>query len=490
MCCRMSSSFSTGIKVSIWTVVQTSFHIIWALCGYYFYVCKIKPKHYVLVILYLTYFYNDECGKITLKDDLLVSNKLENAIEKNTVTVKIISNGTDKQDVYYIIQKILDKAVLPNESVAAWRTHIYFNIFICSDAIWIISAFLLFTGTCFQIKKVFVASFLLPVVDSNCLHCLVGRSVSSTFWSGYNKNLRVENYNEFSDLNDHELAHLIPAIPAISLCLLFSRILVIWIFNVVNFYQIMNVAVMAFQDNLDGKNSLHLKKSGRKQNKGRRGDLNMNTSAARIRNWQLFYGATETTSIVSSSSSKSGERNSGSAKSADGDVDPYAIYGSSTESAGNQSDVSRYYHKYSDVDNDIDDGYRNDVSVIGSLNKSSWSYHRPTMEKGSRPDGLSVSANRYGPSRGHNRQSKTIDCEYRVVNRIDKHTYLFRSVLCRWKKSNYLEECDKQSSDVYAALMRTNKFETAVCRSVLIRDECCTLCVVIVLSITPFYALA
>ncbi|CAH1101179.1 unnamed protein product [Psylliodes chrysocephalus] len=55
MCCQTRSWVVKGILISIWTIVQTSFHIIFVLGGYY--VCQFKPSHYILVIFYITYFY-------------------------------------------------------------------------------------------------------------------------------------------------------------------------------------------------------------------------------------------------------------------------------------------------------------------------------------------------------------------------------------------------------------------------------------------------
>ncbi|KAJ8945930.1 hypothetical protein NQ318_016758 [Aromia moschata] len=407
--CRNYGGFSKGVVVALWTVIQTSFHIIWALCGYYFYICKIRPGHYVLVVLYLTYFYNQQCGEITLDDD--------NIITKNTNKNSISFYGTDEdaENISDVIQEILDKAVLPNESSAAYRTQVYFHVFIVSDAIWIISAFLLFAGTCFQIKKCLSLVFYCPwLIVTACVILLdvvsavhFGLDIlqvhSITTWLKF---IGVQNYEEFSDLNSRSFSTIIPLIPAIFLCVLFSRILVFWILNIVHFFQIMHVAVLAYQDNLDGRNSLRQQKDLRKRSD--KSGLGLDTSAARIRNWQLFYGATETTSTESGPSSKNSERDCNSNTSSSrpskesvkrqGDGLTEATYHHRSDSLGSfagyissdgnepikngANNTSSYYRGYPDVADDIDKDVERKISVAGSLRGYlPWTYLPASMEE-------------------------------------------------------------------------------------------------------------
>ncbi|KAJ8919888.1 hypothetical protein NQ315_006417, partial [Exocentrus adspersus] len=395
-----------GISASIWTVVQTSIHIVWVLCGYYFYICKIKPTYYGLVILYLTYFYKDECGNVTLKCNEILVSGLQTMVPQK-IHVDDDNKTEDEEDVYDIIQIILDKGVLPKESNAAYRTHVYFYAFIVSDAAWIVSSFLLFAGTCFQIKKMPVPALLLPLDNSNSLRNHLGRRFFCTFRTGHLKNsgkhttnltswlkfIGVQNYQDFTEFNDHSSASIIPLIPVVSLCILFSRALVLWIWNIVLFVQVLNAAVLAFQGVL-------------KRAKGNEVDPNLDTSSSRIRNWQLFYGAIE--SSTSSSSSKSSESHPNTTMkrtstrvqikevrppespphSLDSAEDSRSYIASirdkSQELNRNKSNVSTYYHKYTDVAESFDNTFGRGMNNRGldSFNNqhTSWSYYKPTDE--------------------------------------------------------------------------------------------------------------
>ncbi|XP_018567681.1 uncharacterized protein LOC108908216 [Anoplophora glabripennis] len=396
------SHFSIGIAASVWTVIQTSFHIIWAICGYYFYVCKIRPNYYGLVILYLTYFYKGECGNVTLKCDGLLESENRKKIG--------LSSVEEEENIYDIIQTILDKGVLPEESNAAYRTHIYFHAFIISDAVWIISAFLLFAGTCFQIKKCLSLLFYCPWLIVTCFVILLDVISSVHFgldiltihnFTSWLNFIGVQNYQDFSEYNKHSSSYIVPLLPALLLCTLFSRGLVFWVGNIILFVQVLNNAVLAFQDNLDGNNPKHQSKIGRAKGLGK--NQNLDTSASRIRNWQLFYGAVDTTS--SSSSSKSSERDFNSnntmrrtstkVKIKEGKTfpsppqtpdssDSYEKYVRSIrdESQRMKPNASTYYHAYTDVAESLDQILGRRTEPDGShKNQLSWSYFKPPDER-------------------------------------------------------------------------------------------------------------
>ncbi|CAH0547214.1 unnamed protein product [Brassicogethes aeneus] len=142
----MCNIYVARLLAAIWTIIQTTFHLIWTVWGYYAYMCKTVPSHYYLVFVYLTYFYRNTCGKIKLEDD-------EFFIELDT-DLKNGSINSSEYSMYNIVKEILRNASLPEEAFPAARTHIYIKILIVSDIVWVISAVLLFVGTLLNAKKI------------------------------------------------------------------------------------------------------------------------------------------------------------------------------------------------------------------------------------------------------------------------------------------------------------------------------------------------
>lgn len=74
------------------------------------------------------------------------------------------------------------------------------------------------------------------------------------FFQSYTSWLRfigVQNYKDFSDLDDHPSSKYIPIEPTILMVTTFSRSIIIWIINIINFSHILNIAVLAYQDNVN-----------------------------------------------------------------------------------------------------------------------------------------------------------------------------------------------------------------------------------------------
>ncbi|KAJ8928129.1 hypothetical protein NQ314_019355 [Rhamnusium bicolor] len=175
----------------------------------------------------------------------------------------------------------------------------------------------------------------------------------------------------------------------------------------------MNVAVMAFQDNLDGNNPRYQRNAGRHSNhsKTRNKDHNTNSSASRIRSWQLFYGAIESTSTTSRSSSSTSDKDCNSNKSnnrpskssfkdqnldvntltrpprSQNSLDSHERYISTIKDVSSKivSDGSIYYHGYPDVAEDIDANNDRTDSVVSPVrSRLPWSYFQAVEKEYSR----------------------------------------------------------------------------------------------------------
>ncbi|CAH0547213.1 unnamed protein product [Brassicogethes aeneus] len=287
----MCNIYVARLLAAIWTIIQTTFHLIWTVWGYYAYMCKTVPSHYYLVFVYLTYFYRNTCGKIKLEDD-------EFFIELDT-DLKNGSINSSEYSMYNIVKEILRNASLPEEAFPAARTHIYIKILIVSDIVWVISAVLLFVGTLLNAKKIWalivygpwlILTGLMVVMDVLTAVHFGLDIINIRCFTNYLRFIGVENYNDFKYLDN--VGSLNPVMPSIIFVCLSSRFFIFWIPNVYAFFCVLNAAIVAFQLGPKPGKSTAINLSNNIESSFN--EINLNSSQARIRKWQLFYGAAET----------------------------------------------------------------------------------------------------------------------------------------------------------------------------------------------------
>ncbi|KAG5873027.1 hypothetical protein JTB14_012626 [Gonioctena quinquepunctata] len=413
-----------GIVISLWTIVQTCFHVTWAVLGYCFYSCKLKPSNYIVVMMYLTYFYNYTCGNPKIGNSNIFSAK---NIELSLIPLD--SNGTFEDDsLYNILYTVLEKGSLPPESKNAYRTQIYFQVYIILDGLWIITALLLFVGSYYQIKKCASLVFYGPWLLLSGMICLLDVVSAVHFgldllqiknYTTWLKFIGVRNYDDFAIFNKYASSKYFPQGPSTVMALLLSRLMIFWVLNVICFFHVMNLAALAYQGSPSSRN----RNGGKRRNQ--RPDLD--SSASRIRNWQLFYGAIEISpSTVSSASGNSLEmdqnsnsrsrRSSGRMNStsvvrpvfersqSSGSTDYNIAHISSINESPKESiSMSSQYKRFSDVAEGLDTRRFRKSSVDSLRGQLPWTYIKST-EVG--PRASYNSATVPGNSTGRNRQKR------------------------------------------------------------------------------------
>nr|XP_023028241.1 uncharacterized protein LOC111516303 [Leptinotarsa decemlineata] len=390
--CSLKNDYSKGIRISIWTVVQTIFHVIWTAIGYNFYWCKIKPTNYLVFLVHLTYFYDHSCG------DIIIENDYDTFFTNNT-TRKLLplgSNVTDEEDnLQDIVYTIFEKGVFPKESVAARRTQIYIMIYIVSDGIWVITAFLLLAGIYFETKRCLSLLFYIPWLALTTFISFLDVIAAVNFgldllqiqnYTTWLKFVGVRNYNDFTKFNDYYSSKYIPQAPSIVMILLFSRIFFLWMLNIANFFHIMNIAALAYQDvprNVQGSRAKY--------------HSDLDTSESRIRNWMNFYGDIENpTTVLSENAVESFEMKPNTRNRINSTPGPVAgsshSFGSTNSNIGRVSsfinspsvaiDVSSKYRRYSDVADCIPSRNSRKDSIDSLRGQKPWTYLPSEKEGG------------------------------------------------------------------------------------------------------------
>ncbi|XP_050312241.1 uncharacterized protein LOC126747558 [Anthonomus grandis grandis] len=296
--------FLTVLLISAWTLVQTVFHLFWVLYGYLALMCKVRPEYYDVVFVYLTYFYKSSCGPIHLKKETLFLNTTtpEDALHN--------TNETTSNLLYRFLVETLNKGELPLQSETFNRTEMYLSLFCISDIGWFLSAIGLSVGAFCKLKQkyfsiVFYGPWLLCSLFVNFLDVVSSVHfgidlISINSYTTWLQFVGVANYDDFVTYDSHPSSKVIPAIPSTLLASLLSRFFFVWLLNVVCFFVILLWAI----PDLFLKTTVRRRQGGTKQGGSFRSEdeLDFNTSAARIRNWQLFYGAVEANSTMASSS--------------------------------------------------------------------------------------------------------------------------------------------------------------------------------------------
>lgn len=305
----------TVIAISIWTVLQTIFHAFWVIYSYLLTICQIKPTYYDVVFVYLTYFYRQSCGDINITNEAFFLNS-------NTEYESSYSNETVADTLYAFLKATLAIGKLPEQSSAASRTSIYLFLFLYTDVTWIVSSVFLFAGAFFERKKkvmsilfygpwmlICLFACFLDVVASVHFGLDILYTQSYTTWLNF---IGVSNYQEFKPFNDYPSSKFILAMPSTIVVCLLSRIFIVWLVNIFCFFFILFMAIpdIFFKMVVRPARPKSQNSGGSKLRFDTGGELDLNSSEARIRNWQLFYGAIEANSTMASSSSNSSETSS------------------------------------------------------------------------------------------------------------------------------------------------------------------------------------
>ncbi|XP_072401224.1 uncharacterized protein [Diabrotica undecimpunctata] len=305
MCFQHSSDFAKGIIVALWTIIQTCFHVMFVLCGHYS--CRFKPSQSLLVIFYITYFYNyDKCGHVYLDSDTSV-----NHFHNDSRLIDLDTDPKpDEDDLYRILYTILEKGNFPAQSTTYLRTQFYLFLYIFIDGFWMISTFILFAGICFNVKKTLSLFFYGPWLVVCGFHVFLDIIAAVHYgldmlqiknYTSWLKFIGIENYKDFSKFNKFDSAVYVPHISSIVMVMFFSRFLIFWLLNIMNFFTITTNCVLAY------KGPSNIKRSNETGKSYRSGAHN--STESRIRQWQLFYGNEESTSSMSSASAKSDNDN-------------------------------------------------------------------------------------------------------------------------------------------------------------------------------------
>lgn len=298
MCCQCNSNFAKGIVIAIWTIIQTSFHIVFVLGGYY--ICQLKSSHYLVFVLYITYFYDyDKCGSFSLSPENYLFPKMSKGESK---LIDLRRNVTqDEDDIYKIIHTIMERANFPRQTYPYFRTQMYTFVYAIHDGCWLMSSFLLFAGICFHVKKYLSIFFYGPWLLSSGIGLLLDVVAAVHFgldmlyihnytsWLHY---IGVKNYKDFAKFDKYNSSNIVPFAGSIIMVVFFARLLVFWTLNIVTFFTINSHFVIAYVDS-------NTNSSSDRRGKTRTTNAN-NSSELRIRNWQMFYGTLDTSSRTSS----------------------------------------------------------------------------------------------------------------------------------------------------------------------------------------------
>ncbi|EFA01108.1 uncharacterized protein LOC103314890 isoform X2 [Tribolium castaneum] len=305
--------FIICLLFSLWTIIQTTLHLLFVIYSYYLSICRKSPTESTTIFFYLTYLYSSDCPTPKIE----ASNSLDSYVTKIFNSILIDNNPS----LDAIVKELLEKIHLfPDHVSASSRTSVFLLCFIILDGTWVISAVALLMGTCFGIKESLSLFFYGPWLVLTICVCLFDAAASVLFGLDISESTNFANWMSFVgittpssfDLDSQNPPLLLSATPSIALVCISSRFVIIWISNWVGFILVVKATISVYHETY-------------KNERPPPNRLNLDTSAARIRNWQLFYGAVDTTT------------SSGSDKS---DKD---------HNSNNQNEESGEFYAYSDV---------------------------------------------------------------------------------------------------------------------------------------------
>lgn len=127
----------------------------------------------------------------------------------------------------------------------------------------------------------------------------------------------IQNPNDLQNLDANNAFISLSMTPTLTVCLLTSRLLIFWILNLLSFIYVLKASVRAYRA-LDANKRPQQHHTVDSSTTVDYSDaiadgMDLDQSAARIRSWQLFYGAIETTSSQSSESSSKPRSDDGAA---------------------------------------------------------------------------------------------------------------------------------------------------------------------------------
>ncbi|XP_060520215.1 uncharacterized protein LOC132698262 [Cylas formicarius] len=294
--------FRTVVGISIWTLVQSFLHLSWIIYSYYSTICKVKPSCYDIVFIYLTYFYNKNCGSIDIKSQGVFFNNTDQDNAENGQLV----NHTVSEVLYTFLKATLENATLPETSPHLERANTYLLLFIVADVIWITTALFLLVGAFIKLEKYWFLISYGPYLVTTAYIVFLDVVSAVHFgldmvhihsYSTWLKFIGAVNYKEFEYFNVHNSSKFVTALPPSVMATLFSRFFIAWIANVLCFFIILFLLSAVYPE----KRGALLRRGSKSLASG------LSTSEARIRNWQQFYGAVGANSTMASANSASGE---------------------------------------------------------------------------------------------------------------------------------------------------------------------------------------
>ncbi|KAL1518293.1 hypothetical protein ABEB36_001935 [Hypothenemus hampei] len=276
--------------IAIWTMFQTVFHLIGTIYLYLLTTCRVKTTYYDIIFLYFTYFYKSSCGLIDISENAWCFPK--NSPWNDSYT-----------DIYNFLNLTMNRAQWPNKSRHAVRSELHLILFLVVDGAWFVGALLLAGGSWWRPKNFTQLVFMHgPWLVFSALVISLDVFVSVTYgidlisiksYSTWMQFVGVSNYEEFTFFDLKSTSSFLPAFPTVLIILLTSRFFVIWLVNIVCFFTIL---FMTVPSSVERRSHTAL----RSVQGGGRLSREFSTSETRIRNWQLFYGAVEASSTMTS----------------------------------------------------------------------------------------------------------------------------------------------------------------------------------------------
>lgn len=284
--------------ISIWTLLQTIIHISLIGCAYLLSICLIKPTYYDSVFVYLTYFYKESCGPISMRNETFFLKTAAPDEHYNESGLRVHEIAAPKE-LYEFLVKVLNEAELPSQSRGTAKTELYLVLLFITDAVWIVATVVLCAGACFKIhtKKVlsiiFYGPWLLCSAFINFLDvaCSVHYGLDLIYIQSYTTWLTfigVSNPQIFTEFDDLPSSAVVPLLPTSVLVSLLSRFVLVWLINVICFFTILFLAIPDMMP----------RTIRRREQQPNNNANDLNSSEARIRNWFQFYGNIEANSTM------------------------------------------------------------------------------------------------------------------------------------------------------------------------------------------------
>ena len=238
-----------------WTVLQTSFHLVFVVFSYYLAICEKRATDENTIFLYLTYLYNSGCSK----PELIKDNG--NASISAGYLFKFVNKfyfesetSTTLEEVVEALLKNLD--VFPTSAQFSSRTTVFLLCFIILDGAWLVSAVSLLMGTCFGIKESLSLCFYLPwlilticvsIFDATATVFFTFDIFATTTFSDWLKFVGItQDPPQLSHFSTLPLS--ITAAPSLTLGSVSARFIVIWITNWICVFFVARATVFAYRE--------------------------------------------------------------------------------------------------------------------------------------------------------------------------------------------------------------------------------------------------